>query len=81
MATIIEEESGEELVSIFVPRRIKNNLKILTVEEGFDAMYQTIEKLQNFYEAKVKAIELQTAQNIKLMEWVNEITEQSVRRD
>lgn len=47
----METQEKEELVAIFVPRRIKNNLKALTADEGFNAMYQTIEKLQNFYEA------------------------------
>lgn len=39
------------------------------------------ELYKTFDEAKTKAKELQVAQNTKLLEWVNEITEQSVRRD
>jgi hypothetical protein len=39
------------------------------------------ELYETFDKAKEKAIELQVKQNEKLLEWVNEITEQSVRRD
>lgn len=39
------------------------------------------ELYETFDEAKAEAIKQQVEQNAKLLEWVNEITEQSVRRD